>query len=409
MKPRIALFTSNYPFKGNGGEVPFLRPEIPHLLEKFDVSVFPRYTDGPNLDPDVGYSLDTSLAQMLGKISTWEKILYGMSSPRFYIEILNCLGRGKRPNMREILTFAFHYEAVRAWLSRCCKENYYSIFYTYWCNATTAALVAECRSSAIITRLHGFDLYEERHRGGYIPGLRYTLSNIKKAICISIDGVRYLENRGVEKSKISLYRIGVPRQQILTKKSEDGTLRILSVSFVIALKRVGAIYQALIRFAEISPQMMIEWTHIGDGPEFQYLKEQIESEKVYNLACNLLGHLENKDVIAFYSSHPIDLFMHASESEGLPVCIQEALSFGVPVIATDVGGVSEIVSDDVGYLVEADKPVDSLLQALKRWLSDENRQKKRETAVSRQRLFYDSDKNHRKFVQFIEDEVLDAN
>ena len=49
MKPRIALFTNNYPFKGNVGEVPFLGPEIPHLLEKFDVSVIPRNMDGLNL------------------------------------------------------------------------------------------------------------------------------------------------------------------------------------------------------------------------------------------------------------------------------------------------------------------------------------------------------------------------
>ena len=252
-------------------------------------------------NPDGGYSLDTSLAQMLGKISTWKKILYGMRSPRFYREVLICLWQRKRPNLREIFVFAFHFEAVKTWLSRCCNKKTYSIFYTYFCTATTAALIAECLSFAIITRLHGFDLYEERHRGGYIPGLRFTLSNIKKAICISKDGVRYLKNKGVEKNKISLYRLGVPRQQILTKQSKDGMLRILSVSFVIPLKRVSAIYQTLTQFAQNSSQRMIEWTHIGDGPELQSLNQQIEHKNVSNLACHLLEHLDNKDVIVFLS------------------------------------------------------------------------------------------------------------
>ena len=42
---------------------------------------------------------------------------------------------------------------------------------------------------------------------------------------------------------------------------------------------------------------------------------------------------------------PVDLFLTVSANEGIPVSIMEAQSFGIPVIATDVGGISEIVNN----------------------------------------------------------------
>ncbi len=47
-----------------------------------------------------------------------------------------------------------------------------------------------------------------------------------------------------------------------------------------------------------------------------------------------------------------DIFVHCSESEGLPVAIMEAMASGLPVIASEVGGIPELISDNVtGYLV----------------------------------------------------------
>lgn len=41
-----------------------------------------------------------------------------------------------------------------------------------------------------------------------------------------------------------------------------------------------------------------------------------------------------------------------SDSEGIPVSIMEAMSFGIPVIARNVGGMSEIVNEENGLLLE---------------------------------------------------------
>lgn len=46
-----------------------------------------------------------------------------------------------------------------------------------------------------------------------------------------------------------------------------------------------------------------------------------------------------------------DLFVNMSLSEGIPVSIMEAISFGIPIIATNVGGNAEIVNDETGVLI----------------------------------------------------------
>jgi len=48
--------------------------------------------------------------------------------------------------------------------------------------------------------------------------------------------------------------------------------------------------------------------------------------------------LPHNDVLNYYASNPVDVFINTSSSEGLPVSIMEAMSFGIPVIATNVGG-----------------------------------------------------------------------
>ena len=59
-----------------------------------------------------------------------------------------------------------------------------------------------------------------------------------------------------------------------------------------------------------------------------------------------------------------DIFVLTSNYEGFPITILEAMSFGLPVIASDVGGVSEIVDNSVGYLIKrGDK--EGLKRALK--------------------------------------------
>jgi glycosyltransferase involved in cell wall biosynthesis len=120
------------------------------------------------------------------------------------------------------------------------------------------------------------------------------------------------------------------------------------VTLVRALARVTAPHRALI---------------VGDGP----LRAAVEAELLERpAAVELAG--ERRDVPALLAA--ADVFVLASRSEGAPISILEAMAAGLPVIASDVGGVGELVVDGVtGFTVPPGDP-GALAAALERVLSD---------------------------------------
>ena len=77
-----------------------------------------------------------------------------------------------------------------------------------------------------------------------------------------------------------------------------------------------------------------------------------------------MGNLENTEVFNFYKDNQIDVFINTSSSEGIPVSIMEAQSFGVPVIATDVGGTKEIVNSKNGFFLSSNPSNDEIASAI---------------------------------------------
>ena len=77
-----------------------------------------------------------------------------------------------------------------------------------------------------------------------------------------------------------------------------------------------------------------------------------------------MGRLPNRDVIAYYQTNEITFFSNVSIFEGVPVCIMEALSFGIPVIATAAGGTGELVCEENGKLLDVSIDEMQLAQTL---------------------------------------------
>ena len=116
-----------------------------------------------------------------------------------------------------------------------------------------------------------------------------------------------------------------------------------------------------------------------------------------NVTARFTGALAHESVLRFYREHPVDLFVLVSKSEGLPVSVMEALSFGVPAVVTDVGGCAELVCDgENGYVLPADFTDELLRQTIRRAMcaTDDLRAAAFETWRSR----FTAD-NFRQFVQ----------
>jgi len=83
-----------------------------------------------------------------------------------------------------------------------------------------------------------------------------------------------------------------------------------------------------------------------------------------NVDYKFLGRLDHVEVFSYFKNNPVDVLINTSSSEGLPVSIMEAMSFGIPIIATDVGGTSEPVTDKTGILIPGDCSPEDVSEAL---------------------------------------------
>jgi glycosyltransferase involved in cell wall biosynthesis len=128
------------------------------------------------------------------------------------------------------------------------------------------------------------------------------------------------------------------------------------------LKRVQLIAEAVVRCT-----IPIEWTHFGDGTERAQV-EAVLARAPANVKTFLQGTRPNAEVIAWYKQHPVDVFIHLSRTEGgAPVALQEAASFGIPLLGADAGGVKEVVTERTGILLRNDVDAAEVAALLDAW------------------------------------------
>ena len=85
------------------------------------------------------------------------------------------------------------------------------------------------------------------------------------------------------------------------------------------------------------------------------------------LTVELRGQTANDELLEFYASHRVDVFVNVSSSEGVPVSIMEAIAHDIPVVATAVGGTPEIVSPALGTgeVVDADAAPEAIARVIR--------------------------------------------
>lgn len=233
------------------------------------------------------------------------------------------------------------------------------VLYFYWSKGAANLLPFMSNISARkVVRFHNSDLYATRFYG-YIPNRESIYREINKFVFISQHGKWFFLNN------FPYYKINSYVSYLGTKdfgksnSSKDGKIRILSCSRVVPEKRLFLLYNSL----QLIDDLEIEWTHIGNGPDFDKLKSAAKISKK-NVNIKLLGQLTNIEVLRYYKENNVDIFINVSMTEGLPVAIMEAISFNVPVIATDVGGTSEIVTEESGILLQSDPVTHEIVSAI---------------------------------------------
>lgn len=263
------------------------------------------------------------------------------------------------------------------------------LFYFYWGDKSVLILpflksfmAAQGRRVPLaVMRLHGSDAIEEAK--GILPFREQIYGTVDYAVPVSGMIESYIKCRyAVQPRNICTFRLGSPEggRTLSWERGPAGELHIVSCSNVVPLKRVEYIADAVALLAErlhnesgIGDVKSLCWTHIGDGPQRVALEQHIKSRiAAAGFPANLCrvefkGAMPHREVLEYYRKNHIDLFIHASRSEGGPVVIMEAASFAIPVISTKVGAVDEMIPQEWIIPVEAtpdilvDKVVEYLL------------------------------------------------
>ncbi|MCM3054282.1 glycosyltransferase [Caldibacillus thermoamylovorans] len=258
------------------------------------------------------------------------------------------------------------YDQLKNKLKNIDFDQYSSItIYSYWLYVT-ARVALELRNDFFkdrnlytFSRAHRYDLYEDVAPLKYLPERDYLLSGLDAVYPCSQDGVDSLSQTYPKyKDKIEVERLGTISSGVVSHTKND-KLYIISCSVVRKVKRLDLLIEALTQLEK--EQIPFLWTHIGDGPEFEKIKK-LAQKKLDNKNFQFTGFLKNHAVLNWYRENPATVFINLSSSEGVPVAIMEAISMGLPVIATDVGGTREIVDSNLnGYLLKKDCTIQDIV------------------------------------------------
>ncbi len=285
-------------------------------------------------------------------------------------------------------------------------KNDQIVLYSYWFYIPARIIVALKEyfanrgvTTIQISRAHRFDIYENKTRP--LPQRKLLLKEMDRVFACSRDGADYIKTKypeyadKIEVSLLGTYDHGVEEYDM------DSTFSVVSCSRVTNIKRVHLIAEAVLILQKKG--YPIKWTHIGDGPQMQEVRALVDGKVIDHV--RLLGAISNIEVYDYYKTNNCSVFINVSSSEGLPVSIMEATSFGIPVIGTDVGGTREIAVDNVtGKLLKGNPTAEEVADALESlYLMD-----KQEYMFLRQstREFWNSNfnaiNNYRAFINEIE-------
>jgi len=346
-KPILYFFTSAYPY--GTGET-FIENEIELLSRQFEqVLIIPgRLAKDEKHRAIPANAKVMEVASLVSEMSFSERIKFGQFIVNELVKhpIVTETYRYRLAYFKQLFS---RYINLKRYLKANEKEN--AVFYTFWFEDWATVLGLLKREKTIlsfVSRAHGYDIYEERRADGFIPFRNLQLKWVDKIYCASKASMNYLHKRYPQfKTKILYAYLGVNDRGI-NPVSESDIFTIVSVSNIIPIKRVELVAEIL-SFLKIK----IRWIHFGDGEGEKELRYKI-STLPKNIKAVLMGRLSNQEVLDFYKTNSVDLIINVSETEGLPVSIMEAISFGIPAIATNAGGTSEIINQQTGVLLDID-------------------------------------------------------
>jgi glycosyltransferase involved in cell wall biosynthesis len=365
-RPKLFIFTLTYPYSG-AAEANFLHPELNILEKTFEIILVPRKIEGTIDAKSKSFLVDLSFAELMAGskprgIDRFRRLI----SLDFLFELIK--SNQKMLDLKVVSRIAVDHllgSFALDWVKlnkRLINESR-SIIYGWWLTPEILKIASSrmIRESVVVARAHGGDLYEFRDEFGIKPFRSRYIANLDGLYPISNDGYMYLRNRYQNVEQIlSVLHLGTDDHGIgVTPNTDSKVFHIVSCSFVTPIKQLQLAVHGVSMFASSCQDLVVKWTHFGDGPGRKELLAEYEQSGGFEFEVRSFGEISQ--LINFYQTVPINVFINTSKSEGVPVTMIEAASFGIPLIGPNVGGVSEIVKvGDNGFLMQPESIVNDL-------------------------------------------------
>ncbi len=416
-KPKILFLLPNcYPY-GKGDS--FLETEINYLVKEFDeVIVFPSHGEDTirSMPAQVELRNDLLLENVLKIQSSKITSLFSLITfLPFWKDFFRMIRNGKLS--KENLVRSFRFKRIADTKIRLLEDfiknygpdkNYMIYSYWYMTQAFAAARLKEKNSRInAVSRTHEYDLYEKKKV--LLPFRLFMAKNLDTVIPIAEDGVAYLQEQyGIERGKIQQFNLGVENmKELKLEKRSDEIFTILSVAFLSPRKRIHLIAEALHYLNNKEIKRKIQWIHVGGGDEGLMKKlTDISSQFSNRIEVNYMGNFTNSQIKDLYANNPqLSVFVNVSSSEGKPVSIMEAQSYGIPVIATDVGGVREIVNQENGILLSSNPTPQEVAESILVLMNEDERIQKSRSSYQNWSQNYNAVTNYTAFANYLSNNI----
>jgi colanic acid/amylovoran biosynthesis glycosyltransferase len=358
----LVLFTCEYPY-GIVAET-FLETEIQYLCRGFDkVIVIPSFKQpfvrslpsNAHIDDIVCVKKQSlGLFDYLAVLFFFFKNILGEDKPSLYFRHFKDIFFVLRQERKK-------YKALELFINTLPSN---ALFYDYWYVNSTLALIwlkKKGRLQTIVCRAHAYDLYDERSFARVILFRRHIAKHLSRVFFISTYGMEYFKQRVSEKfyAKLRISYLGVETAKPLKYNAEPSGIIVVSIARLVPYKRVEKIAEVLNHF-----QKPVAWFHFGGGEEFNKLEIACNEIKNPLVKWKLMGQVDNNEVENFIIQNKISANITLSSSEGLPVSIMEVIRYGIPVLATDLPGMEQIITPETGILVATNESPELIARKL---------------------------------------------
>ena len=230
-------------------------------------------------------------------------------------------------------------------------------------NGNIGALLKEVGIKCkLVTMFHGYDIRLGIKEGGSIYNRLFNCGDL----FLSISRYNYdnLVAFGADPNKIVTHPVGIDIKEFPFNETKNITprehevVRILTVGRLSREKGLAGGMKTIKVLTKRYPGSNLEYRIIGSGDlgdELKIITQKLGLEGV----VHFLGAMQHKEVIRELGES--DIFFLPSEAEALPVVLMEAQAMGLPIVATSVGSVSEIVIDGKSGFIVPEKDIDGMV------------------------------------------------